>query len=104
MGAILLDIFFAIFIGVPVVILGFWVGKTIQGIDALAYSYKDHWRIITDIEIPFPKNYELVKHDPNIEVSNVRWDEHPKQGWGKPDKIFGGVEVRYLWKSFVGNY
>lgn len=69
-------------------------------IEKLVYSYKWHLVIVTDIKIPFPKNQQLIGHDNNIELQEYTWDKHPKGGWSKPDKIFGDVELRYLWKSF----
>ena len=69
-------------------------------IDATAFTYQWHLRIITDTPVAFPKNYELVKYDTNIEVNNISWDKHERSGWSKPDKQFLDVEVRYLWKQF----
>jgi hypothetical protein len=69
-------------------------------IDNLIKSYMWHLRIIVDKEIPFPKNYELVGYDSNIELTTVRWNEHKNKGWSKPDKQFLDVELRYLWKDF----
>ena len=64
-------------------------------VDAL--KYRAYYRIITDKEIPFPRNYECIKHDPYMEVSIYRWNDRP--GWQKPDLILGDVEVYYLWKD-----
>lgn len=63
------------------------------------HQSKIYCRIISDEEIPFPKNYEWVKHDPNIEISNLKWNE--THGWGKPDIIIEGLEIFYLWKKLI---
>ncbi|MBK7883538.1 MAG: hypothetical protein IPJ81_06865 [Chitinophagaceae bacterium] len=69
-------------------------------IDKIAWQTKWNLRIIYDVEIPFPLNYEWIKHDSDIEISNIPWDKHSHKGWGKPDKQFGNVEIRYLQKEF----
>ena len=69
-------------------------------IEDLFFSNKQHYRIITDKEIKFPRNYEIMNHDRDMELSNISWDKHPNRGWGKPDKMIGNIEVRYLLKQF----
>lgn len=67
----------------------------------------EYYRIIVDKEIRFPRNYECIKHDKNIEVSNLRWNQHPREGWGTkvgPQKIIGkDIEIFYLnkWNSKI---
>lgn len=32
-----------------------------------------------------------------IELANIRWDKHERNGWGKPDKMIGpDIELFYL--------
>lgn len=69
-------------------------------VNRLVFTYRPHYRFITDIEIPFPKNIFIVNHDNEIEVSNIRWNNHLMKGWGTkgPYKILGkGVE---LWLTY----
>lgn len=69
------------------------------------HKYLDEWvlknrsyiRIITDKPILFPKYYEILNNHKFLEVDHLSWDKRP--GWGKPDKIIGGLEIYYLWKN-----
>lgn len=55
----------------------------------------EYWRIITDVVIPFPRNYELIGHHSLMELTATRWDKS-NGGWCKPDRIIGDVEIHYL--------
>lgn len=62
-------------------------------------QYSWHLRIIVDKEIPFPRNLSLVKYDNDIDVTKNKWHENSRYGWNKPDKVFSGVELRYILKD-----
>lgn len=61
-------------------------------VEKLCFSHQCYWRIITDVKIGFPHYYEWMEFD------DKSWDEKNRRGWNKPDRVFGGVEVRYIWR------
>lgn len=76
------------------------IKKGHKWIDNYAYSLKSYVRVISDKKIEFPKNYFMLSHAENIEISHLKWNECPNKGWGNPDKHFGGVEIFYISKQF----
>ena len=71
-------------------------------IEDLCFKYKWYLRVIYGVPIKFPDYYTWVNHDSDIELTNIRWHEHPRQGWGtkKSNKmkiLSNDIELWYLW-------
>lgn len=66
-------------------------------VDMICLKHNSYDRIIVDKEPQFPDNYKMIGHNTKLELSTKRWNEH--RGWGKPDLVYGGVEVHKIWKD-----
>lgn len=76
-------------------------------VDMIALKYNCHWLII-DPKCDEEKITEGLFGNLLNRVDNWGWvkghsyvdvDPGGKRGWGKPDKIIHGVEIRYLWMN-----
>lgn len=68
-------------------------------IDNLAFQSKYYMRIITDVELSDEAKRRILSGVDNIEISSEKAIDHPRNGWGEPDRVIGDVELFYLWQQ-----